>query len=107
MRRCDTCRSCSLKLEELERVLHLVGVVGVGVLVLELERVLGAVLVLELERVLGAVLVLELERVLVLELERVLLPLVGADVLALIDIVPVNCYTQAYCPYQTSIYHFL
>jgi len=106
MRRCDTCRSCSLKLEELERVLHLVGVVG-DTKVLELERVLGAVLVLELERVLGAVLVLELERVLVLELERVLLPLVGADVLALIDIVPVNCYTQAYCPYQTSIYHFL
>jgi len=85
MRRCDTCRSCSLKLEELERVLHLVGVVGVGVLVLELERVLGAVLVLELERVLALVLL----------------------VLALIDIVPVNCYTQAYCPYQTSIYHFL
>jgi len=45
---------------------------------------------------LGAVLVLELERVSLLAL-----------VLALIDIVPVNCYTQAYCPYQTSIYHFL
>jgi len=84
MRRCDTCRSCSLKLEELERVLHLVGVVG-DTKVLELERVLGAVLVLELERVLALVLL----------------------VLALIDIVPVNCYTQAYCPYQTSIYHFL
>jgi len=103
MRRCDTCRSCSLKLEELERVLgaevervgvvgagvlvlelmlmlQRVGVVGVGVLVLELERVLGVVLVLELERVLGAVLVLKFGRIVGvgrqndvgLELERVL-----------------------------------